>query len=71
MRHKVTMNTTKEATMTDSNKKLVLDTIFYTLTFEEQALFNKVMENEQHKIGMLGQLVSEALRQREKFGYFG
>jgi hypothetical protein len=64
------MNTTKEATMTDSNDKLVLDTIFHTLTFQEQALFNKVMENEQHKIGSLGQLVSEALRRREKLGYF-
>lgn len=64
------MNTTKEATMTDSNDKLILDTIFHTLTFKEQELFNKVMENSEHKIGMLGQLVSEALRRREKFGFF-
>ena len=64
------MNTTKEATMADSNNKLILDTIFHTLTFQEQTLFNKVMENEQYKIWLLGQLVSEALRQREKFGFF-
>ncbi len=64
------MNATKEATMTDSNDKLILDTIFHTLTFKEQELFNKVMENSEYKIGMLGQLVSEALRQREKFGFF-
>lgn len=66
----MTMNATKEATMTDSNDKLVLHTIFHTLTFQEQTLFNKVMENSEYKIGMLGQLVSEALRQREKFGFF-
>ncbi len=66
----MTMNATKEATMTDSNDKLILDTIFHTLTFKEQELFNKVMENSEYKIGMLGQLVSEALRQREKFGFF-
>lgn len=64
------MNTTKEATMTDPNDKPVLDTIFHTLTFKEQELFNKVMENSEYKIGMLGQLVSEALRRRKELGYF-
>ena len=50
--------------------KLVLDTVYHTLTKKEQALFDLVMSNETHKIGLLGQLVSEALRRREKLGLF-
>ena len=50
--------------------KIILDTIYYTLTKQEQALFNRVMENQTHKSGMLGQLVSESLRRLEKLGIF-
>ena len=57
-------------TRTMDADKLVLDTVYHTLTKKEQALFDLVMSNETHKIGLLGQLVSEALRRREKLGIF-
>lgn len=56
--------------MNDENDQLVINIIYHTLTDSEQKLFNRVMNDQEYKIGMLGQLVSEALRRREKLGYF-
>jgi len=56
--------------MNDENDQLVINIIYHTLTDSEQKLFNRVMNDQEYKIGMLGQLVSEALRRREKIGCF-
>ena len=56
--------------MNDENDQLVINIIYHTLTDSEQKLFNRVMNDQEYKIGMLGQLVSEGLRRREKLGYF-